>query len=609
LEVTGLESFNPAFTMVFATGMTPDAPNTIVNVGALPGVRVKIPFDLSNLDSNKMFHARTPGVLKKIVLGRGVKPEEVTAFVFAMKNCFKAQRFILHDLYLTDTEPDYIISHEPIVDKLGQLNTRNWPGKTASEAEMAAALQGELKQCSPNPAYPNRSRYGGDLSVRWEATGFFRTHYDGKRWYLVDPEGYRFVSTGLDCCRADDMGYVTGIEMLYSELPDKEAFREAYSNQAEKHDHTKDDALYVSYGIANLIRAFGADWFASWQRLTKQRLIDWCFNTIGNWSDADFIRNARLPYVWPMQDFPLTKTRIFRDFPDVYSIEYAENCAEFAKQLEAFKSDPCMIGYFMRNEPEWAFVQNLFIAEKVLENPADTACKRMIITGLREKYGDIETLNCAWGEAYTSFDEIKSFNEKGKADAVHFSKQLIRKYAEVPGKACKAVDTEHLNLGMRYSMLTDPILLEGHENFDVYSLNGYQENPYEEVQKAGELTGKPVIIGEFHFGAIDVGLLAAGVSSVATQRDRGLAYRQYYEEAMNSPYFVGAHYFILNDQAVLGRFDGENMQIGMVDVCQKPYKDFAKEVTKTNSDIYAIADGKRSVPATTVRRIPRLMGF
>jgi hypothetical protein len=32
-----------------------------------------------------------------------------------------------------------------------------------------------------------------------EATGFFRTHHDGRRWWLADPEGHRFWSAGA-CC-------------------------------------------------------------------------------------------------------------------------------------------------------------------------------------------------------------------------------------------------------------------------------------------------------------------------------------------------------------------------------------------------------------------------
>lgn len=80
------------------------------------------------------------------------------------------------------------------------------------------------------------------------------------------------------------------------------------------------------------------------------------------------------------------------------------------------------------------------------------------------------------------------------------------------------------------------------------------------------------MIGEFHFGAAGAGMLAYGIRAVATQEERGLAYRYYVEQAAAIPKLIGVHYFQLNDQPVLGRFVGENYQIGTVDVCQRPIK-------------------------------------
>ena len=614
LEVTGLEEFDPAFVMVFMGGQSPEDPSAIVNVGALPGMQVKIPFKLSALDSNQMFFDRTPGRLKEIVLGRGVALSAVQAFIFTMKKCHIPQKFILHDIYLTDKEPDYTVHHEPVVDKLGQLKTRGWPGKTASEEEMIEKLHTEFSRYPKDNTYAGWSRFGGDTSVQWEATGYFRTHHDGKRWFLVDPEGYRFISTGMDCCIPGEKTFYTDIENLFDELPDEKTFAEAYEKDQFLSGVFHGD--FVCWPIVNMKRAFGGSWEDKWTKLTKNRLIDWGFTTIGNWSDPNFIQKAELPFVWPLEDFPTTKKLIFRDFPDVYDDEYQRNSNTFAEQMKAFVGNPYMIGYFLRNEPTWAFVQNLLIAEKLLESPADTVSKQVFIQELKDKYNTVEKLNEAWNQGYRSFDDlnrpqqnIAAFSDAARRDAEDFSRKMIRRYVTLPSKACKAVDPDHMNLGMRYSMLVDPILLEGYENFDVFSLNGYQESPYEEVQQAGEMTGMPVIIGEFHFGAPDAGLLSAGICSVATQKDRGLAYRQYYENGMNSPYFVGAHYFILNDQPVLGRFDGENMQNGMVDVCQQPYEVCIAEVKKTNLEIYEIADGKRTKPAPEIHRIPRLMGF
>lgn len=612
-DMTCLEDFELAMVCHFASGKDPQDPCAIFNTGTLPGLRVMSPIPLAALDSAKMFIPRTPGRVKQIVLGRGVGMEQVVALTVATKKCFKQQRVLIHDIYLTWGKPEYVIEDKIIVDTLGQFKLKEWKGKTKSEPEMVARLRNELEGCDEKKEFAGWSRFGGDLSTSWEGTGYFRTHFDGERWYLADPEGYRFVSLGLDCCAPGDEENYAGIEKLHEEMPDLELFADAYDVKREN-DYFK--GKYLKFPIVNLIRAFGKDWKKAWIKLTKSRMVDWYMNTIGNWSDAELIQQAKLPYVWPLQGFPTTKTCIFRDFPDVYSDEYAINSTEFGKQMEAFKGDPYMIGYFLRNEPEWAFVQNLLIAEKVLENPTTTCCKKVFIEELKEKYQDIQALNDAWNKDFASFEDLNipmnnmaAFSEHAKEDAHEFSVKMIKRYVALPSQACKKVDPDHMNLGMRYAMLIDPILLEGHENFDVFSLNCYSDDPYQLVQQAGEITGKPVIVGEFHFGALDAGMLSAGIRSVLTQKDRGLAYRAYYEKAMDSPYFVGSHYFTLNDQATLGRYDGENMQIGFVDVCQRPYEAFIELARETNHSIYSIADGERIDPEAEINRIPQIMGF
>lgn len=613
-DMTTLEDFEISVITVFMSGGDPTRdPSAIFNTGILPGLRVQSARQLSDLDSNRMFTPRTPGRIKQIVLGQGVDLKDVSVVILTTKKCYKPQRILLHDVYLTWGEPEYYLEKKKYVDKFGQLIDRTWEGKTTSEKALIENLKKELVLHSERKEFEERSRFGGDLTTRWESTGFFHTHFDGSRWYLVDPDGYRFISTGVDCIAVNDDNNYNGIEMLYEELPDPEKFPDAYSYQDQPDNW---NAKTVYFSIANLMRAFGTDWKKEWMKMTKGRMLDWYINTVGNWSDAEFIREAKLPYVWPLEDFPATETCIFRDFPDVFSEEYSRNSETFARQLEQFKGDPYMIGYFLRNEPEWGFVQHLLIAEKLLENPAPFKSKDVFIQELTEKYGTIEALNAAWGKDYASFDDLRqpigrmsTFSEVARQDAYDFSVKMIRRYVTVPSQACRKVDPDHMNLGMRYAMLIDPILLEGSENFDVFSLNCYSDDPYEMVQQAGKITGKPIIVGEFQFGALDGGMLCAGIRSVMTQKDRGLAYRYYYEKAMDSPYFVGAHYFTLNNESVLGRFDGENMQIGLVDVCQTPYKDFVEFVRETNFDIYKIADGERRNVGDQIQRIPQIMGF
>ena len=71
---------------------------------------------------------------------------------------------------------------------------------------------------------------------------------------------------------------------------------------------------------------------------------------------------------------------------------------------------------------------------------------------------------------------------------------------------------------------------------------------------------------------------------------------------------VGAHYFILNDQELLGRFDGENFQIGFVDVCQRPYRELVEAAVKAHEAMYDVMQGHAPAFATNARETPRV-GF
>jgi hypothetical protein len=113
------------------------------------------------------------------------------------------------------------------------------------------------------------------------------------------------------------------------------------------------------------------------------------------------------------------------------------------------------------------------------------------------------------------------------------------------------------------------------------------------------------MIGEFHFGAADVGMLAYGIRAVETQADRGLAYQYYVEQAASIPELIGVHYFQLNDQPVLGRFDGENYQIGVVDGCQQPYRPFTEAMARTHTRMYEVRTGKTAPLQHCPKEIPR----
>ena len=115
-----------------------------------------------------------------------------------------------------------------------------------------------------------------------------------------------------------------------------------------------------------------------------------------------------------------------------------------------------------------------------------------------------------------------------------------------------------------------------------------------------------MLIGEYHFGALDRGLPATGLRGVSSQDERGVAYRRYLESGAANPNLVGAHYFTLNDQALLGRFDGENYQIGFVDCCHTPYNELVSQAVQAHENLYDIMMGSREPFARKAVEIPKI---
>ena len=72
------------------------------------------------------------------------------------------------------------------------------------------------------------------------------------------------------------------------------------------------------------------------------------------------------------------------------------------------------------------------------------------------------------------------------------------------------------------------------------------------------------------------------------------------------PAIVGCHYFMLNDQPALGRFDGECWQIGLIDVCQRPYDDMLNQVKRGHEAIYRVMAGEEEAFAANVAEIRRI---
>ena len=575
-----------------AVGLSGGKPHMACIMGLLPGVPTRVSLPLAALDAQQLFLPRTPGKLKTVMHGNRIhRPSHVS---IGHRRASTEQNLLLSNLHLDAVEPDYPLTSGVQIDALGQWAQGEWPGKTADREALVRSLHASLANAGQGRFFETWTPSGGWRKTQFEATGFFRVQHDGQRWWLATPDGHAFFSAGVDCVNPGDSMNATGIRPLCGDLPSREGpYADAWiSRHGPKH------ADLYSHAVANLIHAFGDGWCDAWTRLTAARLRGWGFNTVGNWSSQPFAVASGLPWVYPMRDFPTTDTRLFRDFPDVFSPDYLQAAETFAAQMADLRDDRNLIGYFLRNEPEWAFVHDLDLAEELLETAAPSHSRDALIAFLAQRYdGRIDRLNTAWGTAFDDFDALRApvirarRYSGARADLSAFSRQLVDRYVRIPSEAVRRVDPNHLNLGMRYAFLSSGDLLAGSDCFDVFSINCYDVDPREAIEKAGRATGLPVMIGEFHFGALDRGLSATGIRGAATQAERGVAYRSYVEKAATSPYCVGTHYFQYCDQPALGRFDGENYNIGLVDVCQTPHDAFLDAVRDCHRDLYRVAAG------------------
>lgn len=588
--------------------------------GIMPRVRTLICIDTQWLDARLLFPGNTEGQLKVVCHGRRTEQSEIDHVTFSNYPCFHDVEVRISDMTLTDTRPEnYPLPDVKLIDELGQYKPKEWPGKVHSPEEVVKLLRDADENLPEGYAFSDWSRFGGWTRKKLtEGTGYFSKIKSGGRWWLTDPLGYAFLSMGVDCVVARSDCRVDGIEKFMDWLPDREdpefggmyddTRMPAHFNAGNRRCRT------FSFEQANLYRAFGRDWYQKWTGLISRHLKQNGLNTLGNWSDRNILGKMDVPYVTMLPKFPGTSQTIFRDFPDVFSREYRDNAAASAEALRAGSGDPLMIGYFLSNEPTWAFVEHLIIADEVLYNPARTACRDRLVDWLREKYGGIEALSAAWNRGFKSFDElyaplkqVSRWSQAANDDMREFSRIMLETYVAIPSEACRAADPNHMNLGIRWAWISDPDVITGWQHFDVFSINCYELDPTSAIENVRQLgVDLPVMIGEFHFGALDRGPTATGLEAVRTQEDRGIAYRYYSERAAAHPYGVGCHYFQCYDQFALGRFDGENYNIGLFDICSQPYREMMDSVRACSESIYQVADGARKPSDRKPERIPMI---
>jgi len=567
-----------------------------LSYGLLNQCSARIRMPLEAVNQNRWRFDREGAWLKPRCQGQRVDLRKVDRMRIEIeRKSDRPVRWCMTKFIATADEPPrlekLILPKGPILDEFGQSTLHEWSGKSRSREVITRRLQAQLSVAPTHKLPEGFSRWGGWKVKRFKASGFFRTEKSDGRWWLVDPDGYAFWSSGLDCVRVDIEGEYKGIETALTWMPDPQS---EFSPVYTQHGSLK----IVNYLASNLIHAFGPEhWYEKWTEITLAELRRLGFNTIANWSDWKIAQQAGVPYVRPLEATYTNLPQVYRDFPDVFHPDFEKVAATYAEQLRETSNDPAFIGYFMMNEPTWGFAQETPAAGMLYNTPSCHA-REALSRYLSEKYATEKDLSTAWGiktsfKAITEGEWRQSLTPSAQADLADFSAIMVKRFFGELSKACRIVDPHHLNLGIRYYTIPPAWAVEGMRYFDVFSMNCYRKRlPAEEMARVHKLLGLPIMIGEWHFGALDVGLPASGIGHVPDQEGRGKAFRFYLEDAAEKPWCVGVHYFILYDQSAIGRFDGENYNIGFLDVCNRPYELLAKAARTSHERLYQVAAGE-----------------
>ncbi len=397
-----------------------------------------------------------------------------------------------------------------------------------------------------------RSTYGGIKAGPHAATGFFHAERLARRWWLIDPEGCRFLHVG-----------VVSVACPPLSGPLKRNLAEAFSTPEQ------------------------------WATATTDFLHAAGFNGTGAWSDTDRLRASKHPVaytkIWNfMSSYGAKRGGMHqqsghmgypKDCIFVFDPQFATFCDDYAKRLAAAKEDPWLLGHFSDNE--LPFYRNTL--DNFLKLPAADPGRQAVDQWLKER----RAKNPA---AQELTDEMRE----------EFLGFVVDRYLHITTAAIRKYDPNHLCLGPRFNgqaLKSKALFQAAGRHLDVIAVNYYHAwspDPGQTRQWV-EWSGKPFLVTEWYAKGMDSGFAnTTGAGFVVkTQADRGRFYQNFTLGLLESGGCVGWHWFKYRDNDPNDKkADPSNLDSnkGVVSLSLEPYLPLVQAMRELNRQVYALAD-------------------
>jgi hypothetical protein len=396
------------------------------------------------------------------------------------------------------------------------------------------------------------SRYGGRMTHRSAATGFFRVEKEGDRWWCIDPEGYFYFNIA-----------VNSINMGGSDR-NKQAIRDKFGTPE------------------------------NWISQTINMLRDNGFNCAGSWSDykaiVDANKGSDKPFAYTinlnfMSSYGRERGGTFQQpghtgYPGdaifVFDPEWESFCDRHAKQAAAYRDDPNLFGYFSDNEMPF----KLKSLDNYLSLPDTDPGHLAAVKWLADNNITREQITDKNREAFMAL--------------------VAEKYFSAVSKSLKKYDPNHMYIGARFysSEKNYPGFMKTAGIFlDIISNNYYGKWTPDSADMAHwtSWSGRPFIITEYYTKGEDSGMSNQSGAGwiVKTQLDRGLFYQNYNLALLESKNCVGWHYFKYqdNDPTATG-VDPSNSDSnkGIVNNLYEIWTPMVELMKELNNQVYSIID-------------------
>lgn len=273
--------------------------------------------------------------------------------------------------------------------------------------------------------------------------------------------------------------------------------------------------------------------------------MHWGMNNFGIAADRELCLTCKIPYTPGIRSLPIPASNGLGPLDN----EWLKRLTESAEKVcEKTAHDPFCMGYFVDNE--------------IHDRPDSPK----------------------WDHYYAACREVV---KKFAPDKLYLgSRQDWHRYPRggVPVRTDLSDGPDDHDYSVRYSGY-ETALKTYARHADVMAFNQYRYT-YDSLSMP-DYADKPILISETTVGAMDRGMIHPSLRPTRSQEERARACSHILASALRNPWIIGVHWFMYMDQPCAGWLhNGENFQMGIVDVCDTPYPELTASMRETGYSMY-----------------------